>query len=201
MFAKESPDFFKVRDGLGGKRPWLVDQFDALADAVLAKGEGGPRHKQMLFFTDNAGSEFVLGVLPFCRLIAKRGTRVVIAANRLPALNDMTVAEVKGLLPRLCAVDEELDRLVKGGRVVAIDSGGTAPLIDLRLVSSEVNAFARETDLIVLEGMGRGLESNFEAKFTCDAMKIAMIKEEIVARRHGGKNFDTVCRFDAAVRQ
>jgi len=152
----------------------------------------------MLFFCDNAGSDFVLGVMPFCRLMAKRGTRVVIAANRLPALNDMTVSEVKAWLPRLCAVDPVLDSLVKSGRIVAIDSGGTAPLIDLRLVSSEVNDFARETDLVVLEGMGRGLESNYEAMFKCDALKIAMIKEEIVAQRHGGKNFDTVCRFDAA---
>jgi len=197
MFANESPDFFKVRDGLGGKRPWLVDGFEGLADRVLARGNM-PRHKQMLFFCDNAGSDFVLGVMPFCRLMAKRGTRVVIAANRLPALNDMTVSEVKAWLPRLCAMDPVLDELVKRGQIVEIDSGGTAPLIDLRQVSAEVNAFARETDLIVLEGMGRGLESNFEAKFTCNAIKIAMIKEEIVAQRHGGKNFDTVCRFDAA---
>jgi type II pantothenate kinase len=200
MFANESPDFFKVRDGLGGKRPWLVDHFDAFADRLLALGPkpGVPRHRQMLFFTDNAGSDFILGVLPFCRLLAKRGTRVAIAANRLPALNDMTVAETKALLPRIQAIDPVLDDLVKRGRLVAIDSGGTAPLIDLREVSEEANAFARESDLVVLEGMGRGVESNFEARFTVDALKLAMIKEEIVAQRHGGKNFDTVCRFDPA---
>ena len=47
--------------------------------------------------------------------------------------------------------------------------------------------------------MGRALESNYEAKFKVDAIKLAMIKEQIVAERHGGKLFDTVCRFDRAV--
>ena len=153
-------------------------------------------HKQALFFLDNAGSDCILGVIPFCRLLAQRGTRVVLAANRLPALNDMTIAELRQWLPRLAALDPVLDQLIREDRITTIDSGGTAPLIDLREISEAVNAEAARTDLLILEGMGRGLESNFEAKFTCDSIKLAMIKEEIVAVRHGGKNFDTVCRFD-----
>jgi type II pantothenate kinase len=196
MFAEKSPDFLEVRKGLMGKRPWLVDQFEAFADGML--GGGKAAYRQALFFCDNAGSDFVLGVMPFCRLLAKRGTRVVIAANRLPALNDMTHGEVQALLPQLQALDPVLDALVRSGKLRAIDSGGIAPLIDLRMLSEEVNRCAAETDLLILEGMGRAIETNFEALFTCDALKLAMIKEEIVARRHGGKNFDTVCRFDRA---
>ena len=45
------------------------------------------------------------------------------------------------------------------------------------------------------EGMGRGVESNFDARFTCDALNIAMIKDAMVARRCGGKMFDLVCRY------
>lgn len=193
LFAKESPDFLKVREDVGNKRPWLVDDFAAMAESLLGKP-----HRQAIFFCDNAGSDFLLGVVPFCRLLAKRGTRVLIAANQLPALNDMTVAEVKALLPRVQAVDPVLDGLVKAGKIVVIDSGGTAPLIDLREVSDEVNRHAGETDLVILEGMGRACESNFEALFTVDAIKLAMIKEEIVAQRHGGKVFDSMCRFDFA---
>jgi type II pantothenate kinase len=58
-----------------------------------------------------------------------------------------------------------------------------------------LNEAARGADLLILEGMGRGVMSNFDASFTCDALNIAMIKDEWVARRFGGKTFDLVCRF------
>ena len=196
MFEHESPDFFKTRDSLGGKRPWLVDHYDALASRILH----GPTHHQAIFFVDNAGSDFLLGVLPFARFLAQRGTRVLLAANHLPALNDMTDAEVRSLLPRVQAIDPVFDRLVKSDQIAPVNSGGIAPLIDLRQISNELNAEAKRTDLVILEGMGRALESNFEAKFTVDALKLCMIKEQITAEKHHGKIFDTVCRFDPAPR-
>ena len=94
------------------------------------------------------------------------------------------------------AIDPILDALVKSDRIAVINSGCPAPLIDLREVSDEVNEHASQTDLVILEGMGRAVESNFEAEFKVDSIKLAMIKEEITARRLGGKLFDTVCRFD-----
>ncbi len=194
LFAEKSPDFLGVRKELRAKRPWLVDHFEAFAERVLA---GTPRYRQVMFFCDNAGSDVILGVIPFCRLLARMGTRVVIAANHLPALNDITAVELRELLPQLQALDPVLDGLVRGGVISVIDSGGIAPLIDVSKVSEEAHRAAVGTDVLILEGMGRAIETNFEAKFTVDTMKIAMIKEEIVARRHGGKNFDTVVRFDA----
>jgi type II pantothenate kinase len=194
LYANSSPDFLKVRDQVGAKRPWLVDHFERFAHRLL----NGGSYRQAIFFCDNAGSDTLLGVLPFCRLLAKRGTRIIIAANRLPALNDMTCAEMRALLPQFQAIDPLLDQLVNTGHITVISSGCPAPLIDLREVSDEVNAEAPATDLVILEGMGRALESNYEAKFKVDVLKLAMIKEDIVARRHHGKVFDTVCRFDPA---
>jgi len=208
MFKNESPDFLAVRDKLGGTRPWLIDHFAAFARAMSARrtavgsppaaGNPPPSYRQAMFFCDNAGPDFLLGVLPFCRLLAQRGTRVLIAANRLPALNDITVSEIRALLPRLQAVDPTLDALVRAGRLAAIDSGNTIPLIDLRHISEEVNHHAPQTDLLILEGMGRAVETNLEAAFTCDSLKLAMIKDQMVALRRGGKLFDTVCKFDKA---
>jgi type II pantothenate kinase len=43
--------------------------------------------------------------------------------------------------------------------------------------------------------MGRGVESNLDAAFTCDALNIAMLKDEAVASRCGGGLYDLVCRF------
>ena len=202
MFADQSPDFLAVRDNLGGTRPWLIDDFDNLARAMSARrspsAPADPPYRQAMFFCDNAGPDFILGVLPFCRLLAQRGTRVLIAANRLPALNDITVSEIRALLPRLQALDPTLDTLVRTGRLAPIDSGNTIPLIDLRHISEEVNRHAPQTDLLILEGMGRAVETNLQAAFTCDSLKLAMIKDKLVAQRRGGKLFDTVCKFDVA---
>lgn len=206
FFGQEKPDFLKIRDDLDGKRPWLMDDFDAFKGRLRGGGTGhghaagaGAHYRQAMFFCDNAGADLILGVLPFCRLLAKLGTRVLIAANRLPALNDMTITELRALLPRIQAMDPALDALVRGGRIVPIDSGNTNPMIDLREVSEEVKACAARTDLLILEGMGRAVEANLYAAFTVDSLKLAMIKDEIVAKRRGGKLFDTVCKFDGAV--
>lgn len=193
MFASESPDFLKVRDTVARNRPWLVDHFNPLAQRILTAP-----HQQAIFLCDNAGSDCLLGVLPFCRFLAQRGTTVLIAANHLPALNDMTFAELSAILPRLQALDPLLDSLVKSGKIAPLNSGGDAPLIDLRRISPQLNAAAQSTDLFILEGMGRALESNYEAHFKIDTLKLAMIKDELVATRHHGKLFDSICRFDPA---
>jgi type II pantothenate kinase len=83
-----------------------------------------------------------------------------------------------------------------GGLPISFVSTGTGePLIDLEKVSDELNAAAADADLVVLEGMGRGVESNLDAAFSCDALNLAMLKDEAVAKRVGGKLYDVVCRF------
>ena len=37
-------------------------------------------------------------------------------------------------------------------------------------------AEAEGVDLVVLEGMGRAIETNLNAKFSCDSLKLAMVK-------------------------
>lgn len=194
LFAHGSPDFQKVRQSLDGKRPWLVDHFDAFADRLLS-GDG---YKKALFFMDNAGSDAVLGVLPLVRWLAARGTRVCLLANAAPALNDIIETELQDLLRQISAIDPVMNSLLQDQRITAGSSGGGTPLIDLTDVSAECNTMAAGADLVFLEGMGRGLESNFNTSLTTDVVKLCMVKEEIIARRHGGKVFDVVFRFDRA---
>ena len=194
MFAGNSPDFFQIRADLDGKRPWLVDHFDAFAQSLL----NPPGYRHALFFMDNAGSDAVLGVFPLARWLAQRGVTVCLLANEHPALNDMTIVELHPLLASVRKVDRVFNDMMSAGRIRAASSGGATPLLDLRCVSEECNAHAAAADLIFLEGMGRGLESNFQTPFHVAAVKLCMIKEEIIAQRHGGKVFDVVFRFDPA---
>ena len=79
-----------------------------------------------------------------------------------------------------------------------VPSGCGTPLIDLSRVSSAlVDAVNREpVDLVVIEGMGRAIESNFDARFKCDALKLAMVKDEDVARGVNGAMYDLVMKFE-----
>lgn len=43
-------------------------------------------------------------------------------------------------------------------------------------LSPECVAAAEDVDLVVVEGMGRAIETNLYASFTCDSLKLAMVK-------------------------
>jgi type II pantothenate kinase len=182
QFKDKSPDFLETRSKLK-PRPWLHDDLDAFRQRVNTEP---PR--KTVFFADNAGSDFVLGVLPFVWLASTPGSSVVIACNEEPSLNDMTASEVRELWPRLPAVVRDLP-------VEIVSTGTGDPLIDLSAVGPELNEAAADADLVVLEGMGRGVESNFDADLTCDRLNLAMLKDELIAKEVGGNLYDCVCRF------
>lgn len=194
MFAGgKSVDFHDVRLKLK-PRPWLCDDLDAWLDRM----KGNP-HRRAVVFVDNAGPDIVLGMLPFCRELARRGTRVVMAANSAPSLNDVTAGEVDVLLDQAARLDPLLRGACDDGRLMVLPSGNWAPLIDLTMVSASLVADLAEDppDLVVLEGMGRGIESNFDAEFSCESINVAMVKDRGVAMGIGGELYDLVFRYRA----
>ncbi len=53
---------------------------------------------------------------------------------------------------------------------------------------------------VIIEGMGRAIHTNYNAKFKCDALKLAMIKNRHLAQAlFNGDVYDCVCRFDSTV--
>jgi uncharacterized protein with ATP-grasp and redox domains len=172
-------------------RPWHIDHFDVLVERL-----GRRSYRQILFFADNAGLDVTLGVIPVARELARQGMPVVLAVNSVPALNDITFDELSPLLDRLVAGDPVLRDLLNEKTLRTVASGCGIPLIDFAEVSEACNSVAAESDLIVIEGMGRGVESNWRQCFKCDAWRIALVKDVCVARWIGGKVFDAVCRFD-----
>ena len=61
--------------------------------------------RSAIVFVDNAGSDLVLGILPFVREMLKSGVRVVLAANEKATINDVTCDELVGLFTRVVAHD------------------------------------------------------------------------------------------------
>lgn len=193
MYERGEIDFAAVMEQVP-PRPWFIDHADELATRLKPP----VRYTQALVFVDNAGSDIVLGVLPVAREMARAGIRVVLAANDGPALNDITIGELPPLLAALAQHDAVMADLRERGRIACVGSGGDTPLIDLSSVSEDCNAEAARSDLIVLEGMGRAVESNWDQRFKCDVWRVAMLKDESVVRHHGARLFDAVCRFDPA---
>ncbi|EFJ49670.1 hypothetical protein VOLCADRAFT_80583 [Volvox carteri f. nagariensis] len=175
-------------------RPWAVDNLD--------EGEGaGPRWRQAAVFVDNAGTDVVLGILPFARVLIKAGTRVILMANRGPTINDITARELEPLLLKTAALDAVLQGAISSGQLRVVCSGSDLPVIDLTKLSPEAVDAAAECDLIVLEGMGRAIETNLHAQFTCDSLKLGMIKHPEVAAHFGKRLYDCVCKYDKGVQQ
>ncbi|XP_061956966.1 pantothenate kinase 2-like [Populus nigra] len=203
------------------QRPWRVDDFDAFKERMLGSGDKKPcPHKRALLFVDNSGADVILGMLPLARELLRHGTEVVLVANSLPALNDVTAMELPDIVAEAAKHCDILRRAAEAGGLLVdamintsdgskdnsssvplmvVENGCGSPCIDLRQVSSELAAAAKDADLIVLEGMGRALHTNFNARFKCEALKLAMVKNQRLAEKLiEGNIYDCVCRYEPA---
>ncbi|KAG7669223.1 hypothetical protein Ndes2526B_g05521 [Nannochloris sp. 'desiccata'] len=192
-------------------RPWIIDNMDRLVNKLSSSpaekikgGENGddlkkqssPSYKKALLFVDNSGADVILGMLPFARELVRQGTQVIIAANELPSINDITFAELDGILPKIASLDDVLCKAISSQNLVVLSSGNALPVIDLRQVSSELVERAGDADFVMLEGMGRSIETNLNARLGCDVLKIGMVKHPEVAAELGGRMLDCVVKFD-----
>ncbi|MBI1371242.1 MAG: DUF89 family protein [Phycisphaera sp.] len=196
MYESGQVDFHAVRAKLPA-RPWAVDDFDPWLDRV--RGDAAVAHRKAVVFIDNAGADVVLGMIPIVRQLLRQGARVVVTANTGAALNDVIYPELVELVDRVAAFDDVIRAARDDGRLTLAPSGNGLPVIDLRETDPLLAEEAVDADLLIIEGMGRGLETNFRTRFTCDTLKLAMIKEQDVADRIGAKLYDVVCRFEQAV--
>ncbi|EIE21322.1 hypothetical protein COCSUDRAFT_53962 [Coccomyxa subellipsoidea C-169] len=189
LFSANGAAFDSTRANLLA-RPWAVDDLDTILDIYKQK-----HYSKALLFVDNAGSDVILGMLPLARELLQRGTAVVLAANSQPSINDITADELQGVVQRAAPSDAILGRALNEQMLTVVPSGNDLPVIDLRKVSAEVISEGSDADLIVLEGMGRGIETNLHAQFTVDSLKLGMIKHQEVAQMLNGRLYDCVCKY------
>ena len=84
---------------------------------------------------------------------------------------------------------------VESGSLSVISTGSDLPIIDLSKLSHSIVEAAREADLVVLQGMGRAIESNLNAKLTTTVLKMGVVKHPEVALCLGGNLGDPICKF------
>ncbi len=75
------------------------------------------------------------GMLPLARELLQRGTAVVLAANSVPSINDITAPELEEAMQRAAEADPVIRRSLMEGTLTVIPSGNDLPVIDLRKVT------------------------------------------------------------------
>uniref|UniRef100_A0AAQ4QH40 4'-phosphopantetheine phosphatase n=1 Tax=Gasterosteus aculeatus aculeatus TaxID=481459 RepID=A0AAQ4QH40_GASAC len=177
------------------ERPWLVDSYDEWFERLK-----GPPHKCALFFVDNSGVDIILGVMPFVRELLSRGTEVVLASNSSPALNDVTNGELQILTESIAAMDPVIRAALGEDRLTLPNlCGHLTSCVHVLYRLDKVLAMVvreRKTDLVIIEGMGRAIHTNYYAMLSCESLKMAVIKNSWLADRLGGKLFSVVFKYE-----
>lgn len=116
-------------------RPWRVDDFDDFAEVFFSKSildEDGygtvvSPYKRVIMFVDNAGADVVLGMLPFARELLRMGSEVVLVANSLPAINDITASELRSVVAKAAEVCPIIRAARDAATAAEAASGGRVP--------------------------------------------------------------------------
>ncbi|KAJ2503196.1 hypothetical protein GGH96_000445 [Coemansia sp. RSA 1972] len=153
-------------------------------------------YKQCVVFVDNSGADVCLGVLPLVRFLLHQKTRVVLAANSRPALNDVTERELIDIVQRASAIDSAYatDMLSVCG------TGSSGPCLDMRKLDARLVRASQAADLVVIVGMGRAIHSNYYARFSCDSLKLAVFKNQMAADAAHAQIYDALCKYERAAR-
>jgi len=206
-----------------GTSGWRFDSFDAVAERARKKP-----WRRVVVFCDNAGAD-VMGMALLARTLVELGglrdTKVALAANEWAALNDVTARETRAFLETVVqspasvqceeldeepafSGDETLRRQIERGAVTAVSSGQMSTLLDLNRCGPELNDWvetelravpAGEEWLVVFDGMGRSLESNWGVARALapgvNTLNLAMVKSQINAERLGAEVYDCVVKL------
>ncbi|XP_026718751.1 pantothenate kinase 4 [Athene cunicularia] len=176
------------------ERPWLEDSYSQWLERL----KEGPPHKCALIFADNSGIDIILGVFPFVRELLSRGTEVILACNSGPALNDVTYSESLIVTERIAAMDPVIQSALREEKLLLVQTGSSSPCLDLSRLDKGLAVLVRErkTDLVIIEGMGRAIHTNYYAALKCESLKLAVIKNSWLADRLGGKIFSVIFKYE-----
>ena len=96
----------------------------------------------------------------------------------------MTYQELKIIIKKACSYNTTLnDAFNETKKLILFETGSGSPCLDLSRINIELEKELTNIDLIILEGMGRAIHTNFNAKFNTNCLKIAVIKNRWLANR------------------
>lgn len=88
-------------------------------------------YNSVAVFVDNAGVDFVLGVLPFIRELLIQGTQVILCGNSLPSLNDVTLRDLQSYTYKAAQNCDVLTNALVSNKLLLVENGQKGPCLDL----------------------------------------------------------------------
>lgn len=85
-----------------------------------------------IVFVDNAGVDFILGVLPFVRELLILGTRTILCANSQPSLNDVTFQELQLYTCKAAQHCKILGNALVNNQLILAENGQKGPCLNLK---------------------------------------------------------------------
>ncbi|MBN1150730.1 DUF89 family protein [candidate division WOR-3 bacterium] len=152
--------------------------------------------KSAVILVDNAGRDFVNGAVCFIKALLRMGFETTtIGANSEPALNDITYDECMEISDEISRFDHEWKEDVSSGKVVFVKTGCRTPGIDLLSVEDEFDSAVTRAGLLVLTGQGRAIETTYSACISKPTVRLARVKDRMVASFLGKRQFESIIEF------
>ncbi|KAJ1969411.1 hypothetical protein IWQ62_000645 [Dispira parvispora] len=174
----------------------LYDNRKAFIRKLLTHSPAQPCYHRAVIFSDNSGADIYLGIIPFALHLLRLNIEVIIACNSFPAVNDITDYELHESLSTLGSLVPDLARFIRKGRLQVFGNGNATPCLDLSRLNEDLVEVCQKVDLVILEGMGRAIHTNFRARFTCDSLKLAVFKNDVTAQTLGAEMYDGICVYE-----
>lgn len=110
----------------------------------------------------------------------------------------MTYSEALIVAERIAAMDPTIHSALREERLLLTQTGSSSPCLDLSRLDKGLAVLVRErgTDLVVIEGMGRAVHTNYYAALRCECLKLAVVKNSWLAERLGGRLFSVIFKYE-----
>ncbi|CAG8478211.1 6864_t:CDS:10 [Funneliformis mosseae] len=175
-------------------RPDHLNNTRSFIERITSKDK--PPFKKAVIFVDNSGADIILGIIPFARFLISLGMDIILAANSFPAVNDITFEELSVVVTSIAEIDHLIAAAWTSKKLSVIGTGSASPCLDLRRINDDLAEECKDVDLVVLEGMGRAIHTNYNVKFTCESLKIAVFKNAITAMELGAHMYDAIVSYE-----
>ncbi|CAG8442127.1 6555_t:CDS:10 [Acaulospora colombiana] len=176
------------------RKPEHLNKLRLFTERITSRAK--PKLKKAVIFVDNSGADIVLGVIPFARFLISMDMDVILAANSFPAVNDVTFDELLEIMTEVSEMDTLLGIAWTNKKLSVMATGSSSPCLDLRRINDDLAEACKDVDFVLLEGMGRAIHTNYNARFSCDSLKIAVFKSTATALEFGVRLHDAMILYE-----